>query len=73
MYAETQKLHLIEEILKIESDAVLTELETILIKSKAPHSIGFKPFISALSSEEIDELERNIKEGCEQINQDDWK
>jgi hypothetical protein len=75
MSAEAKKLHLIEELLKVESDAVLAELETVLFKSKThlPQSKSFQDFASTLSLEEVNELERNIEEGCEQINEDDWK
>lgn len=33
MYGEAKKLYLIEEILKIESDAVLAEVETVIAKA----------------------------------------
>jgi len=72
MYAEAKKLHLIEELLKVNSDAILMELEIVLSKSKL-RTHNFKNFVGILSTEEVDELERNIEEGCEQINDDDWK
>ncbi len=34
MYIETRKIHLIEEVLKIGSEELLNELETVLEKSK---------------------------------------
>ena len=75
MYAEAKKLQLIEELLKVDSDTVLAELETVLTKSKTqlPRSKNFQDFTSTLTLEEVNELERNIEEGCEQINEDDWK
>jgi hypothetical protein len=75
MYAEAKKLHLIEEILKVDSDTILAELETVLTKSKTqlPRSKSFQNFTSTLTLEEVNELERNIEKGCEQINEDDWK
>ena len=75
MYAEAKKLHLIEELLKVDSDTILAELETVLAKSNSqlPRSNSFKDFQVTLTLEEVDELERNIEEGCEQINEDDWK
>jgi hypothetical protein len=33
MYGEAKKLHLIEAILKIENETLLTEVETVLAKS----------------------------------------
>jgi len=75
MYAEAKKLYLIEELLKVDSDTVLAELETVLTRSRTqiPRSKGFQDFTSKLTLEEVNELERNIEEGCEQLNEDDWK
>jgi hypothetical protein len=75
MYGEAKKLHLIEEILKIESDAVLAEVETVISKSKV-HAVrrrSFKDFAGMMSDEEVSQLEKTIEEGCETINADDWK
>lgn len=75
MYGEARKLHLIEEILKIENDAVLAEVETVISKSKlaAVHRRSFRDFAGLMSDAEATELEKIIEEGCEQINADDWK
>jgi len=75
MYAETRKLYLIEELLKLNNDALLNEIETILGKSNTAISQrrNFTDFAGMISLEEADELERNIEDGCEQINEDDWK
>jgi len=69
MHAEAKKLHLIEELLKVDSDTVLAELETVLTKSKTqlPRSKSFHDFKSTLTLEEVNELERNIEEGCEHV------
>jgi hypothetical protein len=75
MYGEAKKLHLIEEILKIENEAVLVEVETVINRSKL-HPVGrrnFNEFAGMLSDEEASELEKIIEEGCEQIHPDDWK
>ena len=75
MYGEAKKLHLIEEILKIENDALLAEVETVITKGKM-HAItrrSFKDFSGTMSDEEVDELGKIIEEGCEQIHPDDWK
>ncbi|WP_315821288.1 hypothetical protein [Paraflavitalea speifideaquila] len=75
MYGEAKKLHLIEEILKIENDAVLDEVDNVISKSKL-HSVerkSFKEFSGIWSSEEADEMKRIIEESFEQINPDDWK
>lgn len=72
---EAKKLHLIEEILKIEDPAVLAEVETVITKSKM-HAVtrkSFRSFAGIMSEEEASELEKIIEEGCEQIHPDDWK
>lgn len=74
MYGEARKLYLIEEILKIEDEAVLAEVES-LISSKM-HAIkrrSFKDFAGIWTEEEANEMKRIIEESCEQINPDDWK
>jgi hypothetical protein len=74
MYTEAKKLHIIEEVLKVDNDAILIELEKILFRSNAlKPKKHFSSFLDKLSPEEIKELERNIENGCEQINEDDWK
>ncbi len=75
MYGEAKKLHLIEEILKIENDAVLDEVETVISKNKlhAVNGKSFKDFAGIWIAAEADEMKRIIEESCEQINPDDWK
>ena len=53
----------------------MDELEKTLMQSKnqLPRSNNFQDFAGSLTIEEVDELEQNINEGCEQINADDWK
>jgi hypothetical protein len=75
MYGEAKKLHLIEEILKIENEAVLDEMNNLISKSKL-HAVepkSFKKFSGIWSSSEADEMKRIIEESFEQINPDDWK
>jgi hypothetical protein len=76
MRGEAKKLHLIEEILKIENEDVLDEVETLLSKDKileAKSRRSFKDFAGTMTNEEANELEKIIEEGCEQIHPDDWK
>lgn len=40
MYTEAKKLHLIEELLKVESDTILAELETVLTHFKEIDNIA---------------------------------
>ncbi len=75
MYGEAKKLHLIEAILKIENDAVLDEVETVL-KNNNKHVVkrkSFKEFAGTMSDTEVAEMEKIIEDGCEKINPDDWK
>ncbi|PSL47808.1 hypothetical protein CLV51_102668 [Chitinophaga niastensis] len=75
MYGEAKKLHLIEEILKIESDAVLEEVETVIAKNKTEPARrrDFNDFAVMMSAEEAAAFEKIIEDGCEQINPNDWK
>ena len=64
MNTEAKKLHLIEELLKVESETVLAELEMVLTKSKnnLPGSKDIQDFTGLLKAEKADELERDIEE-----------
>lgn len=75
MNGEARKLHLIEEILKIENDAVLQEVESVINRSKlqAVPRKGIEDFVGIWTHEEAEEMKRIIEESCEQINPDDWK
>ena len=74
MDAEAKKLHIIEEVLKVNNDTVLVELENVLSKSNTSNPRkAFLSFTTQLSPEELSEFEKNIENGCEQINEDDWK
>lgn len=75
MFGEARKLHLIEEILKIDNESVLSEVETVIVKNKlhAVNRRSFSSFSGLLTDEEITEMEKNIEQGCEQIHVDDWK
>ena len=76
MFTETQKLHLIEEVLKTDNAAILAELETVLKRTRSKTKT--KPFSAheltgIWSKKEAGLIEKAIKDGCEQINADDWK
>jgi len=77
MYLEARKLHLIEEILKINSESTLLALESLLNKINAktkPETLekaAFAEFSGIWSKEEAEEIERIIEETCETINPDD--
>ncbi len=63
MYGESKKLHLIEEILKIEDENILNEVETVLAKGKIvaiPGRKSFKDFAGLMSDAEANEFEQII-------------
>jgi hypothetical protein len=75
MFSEARKLHLIEEMIKLESEQDLIQIERIL--KIAPADENRRPsardLIGLISKEDIELMEKAIEEGCEQINPDDWK
>ncbi len=77
MYTEAKKLHIIEEILKINNNDTLSALEKFLKTStrepRLKEKFGFSEFSGIWSKEEANEIERIIEESCENINPDDWK
>jgi len=75
MYSDSRKINIIEAVLKIEDDAVLNEVEAVLAKSGSKKAIhkSFIDFTKSFTAEEAEEFEKIIEEGCEKINEDEWK
>ena len=76
MYAEAKKLHIIEEVLKIDNDKLLSALVDLLKvsgKSKDSATPGIKAFSGIWTEKEAEEIEKIISESCETIDPDDWK
>ncbi len=78
MYTEARKIHLIEEVLKVTSEATLKELEGVLKKSEKRSAAkkkkpGIYDFLGILTKKESTEMRKAIEETCETINSDDWK
>ena len=73
MHAETIKLNIIASLINENDEAVLKDVEKILTNSKSWPASKFENFSNALSESELNDFEQIIKDGCEQINQDDWK
>ncbi|MBE5320080.1 hypothetical protein IM793_12985 [Pedobacter sp. MR2016-19] len=76
MHIETRKLHLIEEMLKVKSDATLSALEKLLKNTNnrtVKKTPSLKDFSGIWSKDEAEEMERIIAESCETIHPDDWK
>ncbi len=73
MIAVEKKLHLIESLIKENDELVLIKVEEILNKSSDMGKKRFSSLNIGISAEEAAELEQIIEDGCEQINDDDWK
>ena len=76
MYSEVKKLHLIEEIIKVKDHSILERIETLLFPSKPMEVSKIKnvsDFIGSIPKEDLDQMEKDIKEHCRQIIEDDWK
>jgi hypothetical protein len=76
MFTEARKIQLLEDVLKVNSEAVLVELETVLGKSKkgkVKKTVSAHTFSGLWSKKDADLIEKAISEGCEQIHEDDWK
>ena len=76
MHIETRKLHLIEEMLKVKSEATLSTLENLLKSTNnktVKKTSSLKDFSGIWSKDEAEEIERIIAESCETIHPDDWK
>lgn len=76
MNTEIRKLYLIEDVLKIKSEAVLQELEFIVrkaVKDTSYKKTSAHTFLQSISKEDINLMENAITEGCEQIDLDGWK
>ncbi|RZK68658.1 MAG: hypothetical protein EOO85_23870 [Pedobacter sp.] len=76
MHIEARKLHLIEEMLKVKSEATLSALENLLKSTNnktVKKTASLKDFSGIWSKDEAEEMERIISESCETIHPDDWK
>jgi len=75
MYAESRKIQLIEEVLKVTNEHLLCELETVLKKASKTKlkKLSMNDFVGVLSKKDATEMRKAIKETAETINPDDWK
>lgn len=76
MYGEARKLHLIQAILKIDNEAILTAIETIVDKGANANKVvkaRFSDLLGSLSEEEAEAMKKIIADNFERINPDDWK
>jgi hypothetical protein len=71
MYAEARKLHLIEGVLNIKSDATLTALEDVLKKNAVKPDHTIYDFAGILTDKEANTMKDAIAEACETIDEND--
>ena len=76
MFTEARKIQLLEEVMKVSNEATLRELETVLNNSrkrKEKKVLSAHKFSGLWTRKDAALIEKAIKEGCEQIHEDDWK
>ncbi len=76
MYAEERKKSLIEAVLKINDETVLSELETVVKRKKLKlkkTKLSAHNFLGKWSKKDATLIENAIEEGCEKIDEDGWK
>ena len=75
MFTEARKIQLLEEVLKVNNEATLVELESVLNKSKKAKkkNVSAHDFSGLWSKKDASIIEKAIVGGCEQIHEDDWK
>ncbi len=75
MSIQSRKMHILEEILRINSSTILLQIENALRtkKKKDKSKVDYNEFSGVLTKLEADEMEKVIEETCEKINSVDWK
>ena len=76
MHTETRKISLIEAVLKISNEASLSELETVLKRSKKIEEkkhLYAHDFLGVWSHKDADLIAKAIEDSCEQIHEDAWE
>lgn len=65
MYIDSRKIHLIEEVLKIDDESTLTELEEVLKKpKKAQSKLNIYDFLGVMTKKEAEQMRKVIEETC---------
>jgi hypothetical protein len=75
MHLEARKQNLIKAVMKVESEAVLAKLETVLKgnEAKTKKKPGISEFVGIISQSEADEMMKAIADTCETIDLNDWQ
>ncbi len=74
MYTDSRKIHIIEAVLKVEDEQVLSKIENTILQAKANgRKVSAHDFVCTLSKEDAALMEKAIEQDCELIHPDDWK
>ena len=75
MVSTDRKMHVIEEVIKLDDERYFGEIETILERSNRTRLIKGTAFdfVGRWSKEDAEQIDKAIEEGCEQIHEEDWK
>ena len=75
MYSESRKIQLIEDVLKVDNDSILSKLKNVLKNSRATKDKKktIYDFVGIISNKEAQKIKKAIKETSETIHIDDWK
>lgn len=75
MLRESRKIHLIEEVLRVNDEPTLSALEGVLKKSKeaSTKKLSIYDFVGVLSAKETKQIRKAIRETSETIHEEDWK
>lgn len=74
MYLEARKIHLIEKVLKVDSENILIELETVFNRDiNVSNKPGIDDFAGIISKAEADEMLHAIAQTCENIDSNVWR
>ncbi len=74
MDLSAKKLAFIEEYLHLSNEKLIDKLDSLLRreKEKASPKRALSDFFGIMTKEEGEELKRNIKDGCENIDDNEW-
>ncbi len=74
MYIEARKIHIIEEVLKLSNEEVLSELETVFSRSKKgkKNRQSIYDFVGVMNKNEVAQMKKAIHETCEKVHEEHW-
>lgn len=83
MFNDRRKIQLIEDLLKVDNDATLKQVETVIrkavtkkkkvVKEINPAKKSFHDLVGIMNKKDAEDMKRIIEQGCEQIDEDGWK